>query len=469
MTNCLRLTPRFEWLCSMRPVAVIICLLLPVPPNAAASALSDSDAEECAKLWEDRNRIFVDRGLCIDRPLAHFVFGERSCTTDDPASIALDVEEHKRVDDLRAREVFLGCVMDLDSDNLFEAARNLVVKPNEYAVAFNPSGAPVNIHAGPNASFEIRHRMEPGQRVIVMERVLNPQKSHRWVEVEYITRDGGDVGYVYFDYLRPFSPAIAPNAPFADFPSPPHASAAPKLEEIVSRIEDSRARNAAERSMKQGPNFAGDALFVTWRCGEGECTHAGIADPRTDTWIELPFSMHQGRDKETEVFTVRRDSALIVARGWRDGADPGLFQYHWDGTDLTLLSDALSGDIGDYATELRRAQDADLAGDNEAAYAGFLRALAGADSTSERVAAMEGVAVAVRALGMPLEGLAYAQRARQLAPNEKWIAAYIASHDPAAARRTARIAHTPRAPANEFEEAAAPILESLDALLDALD
>lgn len=465
---------------ALRVASVALSVLLTVPPTQAET-FTDATAETCGALWRERNEIFIQRGLCPSVPLARALFSGSGCTTDDASSIVLDSHLRDQIADIRAREVFLGCQIDVDAKTLYEGARNLAVNPGEPAMTWSTSSDHTNVRNGPSSQgFEVIDRLENSHPVEVLERGLNPQGTHRWLRIAY-TSDQGQAreGYAYFAQIRAVRRPVAASASFGDFPATSEATVDRAL---LDRITLPQAREAVSAQLEKGPNFAGSAILATWGCGSG-CAMAGIVDFATDTWFEIPFTMHRDLDQETPLFAAERGSTLLVARGWQNEETPGLFEYHWNGTELTTLSDGSGGDSGDYHEQMTQATTALHTGDMSAALQGFRQALAKADGVRSRVTALQGLADAARRAGSFEEGLAYAKRARDLLPEEPWIQSYISSHESVVAQAlsksraasappeaTSAVAKAEPAPAprvmNEFEKTAAPILEILDELLE---
>ena len=448
-----------------------------------AETFTDATAETCGELWRERNEIFIQRGLCPLVPLARALFSGSGCTTDDASSIVLDSHLRDQIAAIRAREVFLGCQIDIDAETLYEGARNFAVDPGEPAMTWSTSSDHTNVRNGPSSQgFEVIDRLENGHPVEVLERGLNPQGTHRWLRIAYTSDEGqAREGYAYFAQVRAVRRPVAASASFGDFPATTEAAVDRAL---LDRIALPQAREAVSAQLEKGPNFAGSAILASWGCGSG-CAMAGILDFATHIWFEIPFAMHRDLDQETPLFAAEPGSTLLVARGWQNEETPGLFEYHWNGSELTMLSDGSGGDSGDYHGQMTQAATALHTGDVSAALQGFRRALAKADGVRQRVAAMQGLADAARRAGAFEEGLSYAMRAGQLLPDEPWIKPYIASQEQVVAQARSSGSPSPQTaaspaaapkrapepaprPLNEFEERAAPTLEALDAVFDLL-
>jgi hypothetical protein len=468
---------------ALRAVPVVIFVFLAVP-SALAETFTDATAETCGALWRERNEIFIQRGLCPSVPLARTLFSRPGCTTDDASSIVLDSNLRDEIADIRAREVFLGCQIDVDAETLYEGARNFAVNPGEPAMTWSTSSDHTNVRNGPSSQgFEVIDRLENGHPVEIRERGLNPQGTHRWLRIAYTSDEGqAREGYAYFAQVRAVRRPVAASASFGDFPA---TSEAAVDRAMLDRITLPQAREAVSSELERGTNFAGSAILATWGCGSG-CAMAGIADFATNTWFELPFAMHRDLDQDTPLFAFEPGSTLVVARGWQNEDIPGLFEYHWNGTELTTLADGSGGDSGDYHAQMTQATTALHTGDLPTASQGFRRALAKADGVRNRVAALQGLADAARRAGAFEEGLAYAKRAGQLLPDEPWIKPYIASQEQVVAQARSSGSPSPQTaaspaaapkrapepaprPLNEFEERAAPTMEALDAVFDLLD
>lgn len=457
-------------------ILTFLCMTMTVQ----AETFTDATAETCGELWRERNEIFIQRGLCPPVPLARALFSGAGCTTDDASSIVLDDRIRDRIADIRAREVFLGCQIDVDAETLYEGARNFAVNPGEPAMTWSTSSGHTNVRNGPSSQgYEVIDRLENGHPVEILERGLNPQRTHRWLRIAYTTNEGqARQGHVYFAQVRAIRRPVAASASFGDFPA---TSEAPVDRAMLERITLPQAREAVSSELERGTNFAGSAILATWGCGSG-CAMAGIVDFATNTWFEVPFSMHRDLDQDTPLFAFEPGSTLLVARGWQNEDIPGLFEYHWTGRELITLSDGSGGDSGDYRAQMTDATAALHMGDMPAASQGFRRALARADGVRNRVAALQGLADAARRAGAFEEGLAYAKRAGQLLPQEPWIQSYIGSQDsvvlqvevnrqmPVQMPASAPAAPEPAPqPMNEFEKRAAPTMEILDEVFGFLD
>lgn len=93
-----------------------------------------------------------------------------------------------------------------------------------------------------------------------------------------------------------------------------------------------------ERAWSSGPNFACDALLVTRGCGTG-CVSGMIHDAGTRRTHVLSFAIHREAGQDEPPLEFREDSAILVANGWRNELEQGVFRYRWDGERLHRLKD----------------------------------------------------------------------------------------------------------------------------------
>jgi hypothetical protein len=92
------------------------------------------------------------------------------------------------------------------------------------------------------------------------------------------------------------------------------------------------------RAWSSGPNFACDALLVTRGCGTG-CVSGLIYDAGTQRTLVLPFAIHRDPAQDEPPLAFRQNSPIIVANGWRDEIEQGVFRYGWDGERLRPLGE----------------------------------------------------------------------------------------------------------------------------------
>lgn len=93
-----------------------------------------------------------------------------------------------------------------------------------------------------------------------------------------------------------------------------------------------------KRAWSSGPNFACDALLVTRGCGTG-CVTGLIHDAGTQRTYTLPFAIHREPGQDEPVLSYREDSSIIVATGWRNETEQGVFRYRWDGEQLHRIEE----------------------------------------------------------------------------------------------------------------------------------
>lgn len=93
-----------------------------------------------------------------------------------------------------------------------------------------------------------------------------------------------------------------------------------------------------ERAWSLGPNFACEALLVTRGCGTG-CVTGLIHDAGTQRTQTLPFAIHREPGQEQPALAYSADSAVIIATGWRNEVEKGVFLYRWDGNQLHRIED----------------------------------------------------------------------------------------------------------------------------------
>ncbi|MDB5506105.1 MAG: hypothetical protein JWR75_743 [Devosia sp.] len=70
---------------------------------------SDVSALSCQALWEVRNEIYYENGLCFQTKRAINFFGNSGCYVDDPANIKFNKFEQGNVDMIRSIEQSRGC------------------------------------------------------------------------------------------------------------------------------------------------------------------------------------------------------------------------------------------------------------------------------------------------------------------------------------------------------------------------
>ena len=63
----------------------------------------------CDILWQIRNGIFKERGLCFRTPRAIAAFGNEGCLYHDPAYLVLNAVERTNIATLRRVEQIKGC------------------------------------------------------------------------------------------------------------------------------------------------------------------------------------------------------------------------------------------------------------------------------------------------------------------------------------------------------------------------
>ena len=70
---------------------------------------ADVSAMSCQALWEVRNAIYYENGLCFQTKRAINFFGNSGCYVDDPAAIKFNKYEQGNVDMIRSIEKSRGC------------------------------------------------------------------------------------------------------------------------------------------------------------------------------------------------------------------------------------------------------------------------------------------------------------------------------------------------------------------------
>ena len=404
---------------------------LPVPVLAMDDSkgeqrFDEALAQACSDLWMARNRLLIAQGQCPESRLAKRTFPGVLCEANVSQTQALNAQNQIRLQNIRARETYLGCSVDETFGRLYEAVRGSMPLPGGSAIAATTSAGYVNVRSGPSTQgFNVVDRLEPEMLVQVRSRVLNPLGTHRWVEIEYEGPDGQTrSGYVYYTNLEVRERRVNLVGQFEDFPSvvcKRDAIDSALNAQILDQIDLDQARETARIMRDTGPNFAGSAQLFTWGCGTG-CAAAGVLDYATGVWLELPFVITRDFDSDEPLYDYRPDSTLLIARGFMNEDREGPFQYHWTGYGLQILSDPRRSGSGrpmpSFEASLKRA---DKAKDLHAALRAYRQAAVLASSRTQRATVLEGLAETALALNESGLAQAYAQTLLSVNPQNHWL------------------------------------------------
>ena len=395
--------------------------------SAGRQNFDDETAQECSDLWMARNRLWIAQGQCPESRLARRTFPEAVCKSGMNHAQILTTpptaHDQTRLQNLRARETYLGCSVDETFGRLYEAARGSVPLPGRSAIAATTSAGYVNVRAGPSTrGFKVLDRLEPETLVQVRSRVLNPSGTHRWIEIEYEDPDGQvRSGYVYFSNLEVRERRVNVVGQFEDFPAVLCERDATDRALNLDQIDLDQARETARIMRDTGPNFAGSAQLLTWGCGTG-CAAAGILDHATGVWLELPFVITRDYESDEPLYDYRPDSTLLIARGLMNEYLDGPFQYHWTGYGLQILSDPRhSGDGRPTPAFEASLALAESAGDSHGALRAYRQAAALATSRTQRASALEGLGRTALTLNESVLAQAYAQPLLLANPRSQWL------------------------------------------------
>jgi hypothetical protein len=132
---------------------------------------------------------------------------------------------------------------------------------------------------------------------------------------------------------------------------PRFADYAVKVESVKAKTIDFSKSPAAARTfrtrlsdaLKDNVNFAGSYVLAAWGCGTG-CRDGAVIDGKTGRVV---FPKELGAvsdwfgppDEGFDIFTFRKDSRLLIVRGFPGyaGAKAGTYYFEWTGSRFRLL------------------------------------------------------------------------------------------------------------------------------------
>ncbi|MDQ2088700.1 DUF4453 domain-containing protein [Marimonas arenosa] len=134
------------------------------------AASTPASADVCDDLWFTRNQIMDRAGYCFRTPLGQSVFDNSGCIGEQ---VSLNAQARRQVEDIRARESALGCVVDTKRRNLdlpdIAIRWNLRDLPvaDEYESGCIGWLEPVtSLHSGRDSASAIVGWIEPGDNVL---------------------------------------------------------------------------------------------------------------------------------------------------------------------------------------------------------------------------------------------------------------------------------------------------------------